>query len=110
MPFARTADDVALYYEFHGRGDDVLVLLAGQANNHHWWDAVRPDFDADFRTVTMDWRGTGHSDKPDTDSYGTRAFGADVVAVLDALGAERVHVYGTSMGGRVRTVAGGRSP
>jgi pimeloyl-ACP methyl ester carboxylesterase len=101
VPFARTADDVALYYESHGRGDTVLMLLAGQANNHHWWDAVRPDFDADFRTVTMDWRGTGHSDKPDTDAYDMRAFAADVIAVLDELGAERVHLYGTSMGGRV---------
>jgi 3-oxoadipate enol-lactonase len=101
VPYARTADDVALYYESHGGGDTVLVLLAGQANNHHWWDAVRPDFDGFFRTVTMDYRGTGRSDRPDTDSYGTRAFAADVIAVLDHFGADRFHLYGTSMGGRV---------
>lgn len=78
-----------------------MLLLAGQANNHHWWDRVRSDFDAVLTTVTMDWRGTGDSDKPDTDSYGTRDLAADAIAVLDALGTESVLLYGTSMGGRV---------
>ena len=101
MPFALSADGVALYYEVHGRGDPTVLLLAGQANTHRWWDAVREDFDAEFRTVTFDWRGTGRSDKPDTDTYSTRGFAADVVAVLDHAGVGRAHVYGTSMGGRV---------
>ncbi|UJW30937.1 alpha/beta hydrolase [Saccharothrix sp. AJ9571] len=101
MPFARTPDDVKLYYEVHGQGERVLVLLAGQANNHHWWDTARPDFDPFFRTVTYDHRGVGRSDKPDDDSYSTRGFAEDVVAILDDLGVERADVYGTSMGGRV---------
>jgi len=46
-------------------------------------------------------RGTGRSDKPDTDTYSTRGFAADVIAVLDHAGGGRAHVYGTSMGGRV---------
>ena len=101
MPFARASDDVDLYYEVHGRGADVLVLLSGPSNSHHWWDMTRPDFDAAFRTVTLDYRGTGDSGKPDDDSYSTRGFAADAVAVLDHLGADTAHVYGTSMGGRV---------
>jgi 3-oxoadipate enol-lactonase len=101
VPFARARDDVDLYYEVHGQGDDVLLLLAGQSNSHHWWDMTRPDFDASSRTVTLDWRGTGDSGKPDDDSYSTRGFAADAVAVLDHLGAATAHVYGTSMGGRV---------
>ncbi|KAA2250985.1 alpha/beta fold hydrolase [Solihabitans fulvus] len=102
MPHARTRDDdCALYYEINGHGETTLVLLGGQANNHHWWDLPRPDLDPHFRTVTLDYRGTGRSDKPDTDSYSTRGFAADVIAVLDDLGVDRAHVYGTSMGGRV---------
>nr|WP_202892256.1 alpha/beta fold hydrolase [Kribbella shirazensis] len=75
-------------------------MLAGQSNNHTWWDPVRIDFDERHRTITVDWRGTGASDKPD-EAYSTRGFAQDVIAVLDALGLERAHVYGTSMGGRV---------
>ena len=77
------------------------MLLAGQANNHHWWDAARLDFDPFLRTVTADYRGTALSDKPDTDSYSTRGFAEDVLAVRDEIGCPRAHVYGTSMGGRV---------
>ena len=100
MPFTRASDAVDLYYEVHGDGDDVLVLLSGQANSHHWWDTTRPDFDGSFRTVTLDYRGTGDSGKPDV-PYSTRGFAADALAVIDDLGADTVYVYGTSMGGRV---------
>lgn len=102
MPYASAADGAALYYTIHGRGDgETLMLIAGQSNGHRWWDAALADFTATFRVITMDHRGVGSSDKPDDDSYSTRGFAADVVAVLDAAGAERAHVYGTSMGGRI---------
>lgn len=99
MPTAITGDRVALSYQTAGVGTP-LVLLAGQANSHHWWDGVREDFEGDHRTVTLDYRGAGGSDKPDV-PYSTRGFAADVVAVLDELGIERADVYGTSLGGRV---------
>lgn len=102
MPYVRTSADVKLYYEVNGDGDRPLLLLAGQANTHRWWDAARPDFDPYFRTITFDYRGTGDSAKPeDAGMYGTREFAADAVAILDQLGAETAYVYGTSMGGRV---------
>jgi pimeloyl-ACP methyl ester carboxylesterase len=99
VPHAIAADGTRIAYQERGSGVPLL-LLAGQANNHRWWDPVRGDFDAVRRTVTLDWRGTGGSDKPDQ-PYGTRAFATDVLAVLDELGLDRVDVYGTSMGGRV---------
>lgn len=99
MPTTTAPDGTALAYQTVGRGIP-LVLLAGQSNNHRWWDATRPDFEDRYTTVTLDWRGTGASDKPDV-PYSTRGFAGDVVAVLDALGIGRAHVYGTSMGGRV---------
>lgn len=100
MPYTHAADGCALYYEVSGAGAP-LVLLSGQANDHSWWDSVRADFEAKFSTVLVDYRGTGTSDRPDTDTYSTPGFARDVVAVLDDAGIERAHVYGTSMGGRV---------
>lgn len=94
-----TADGTRIAYQVRGEGQP-LALLAGQSNNHHWWDPVRGDFEASYRTITLDWRGTGDSDKPD-EVYSTRGFADDVVAVLDALSLSTAHVYGTSMGGRV---------
>lgn len=81
-------------------GDGVpLLLLAGQANSRRWWDPVRADFVARHRTVALDALGTGAS--PEGAEYSTRRFAADAVAVLDAAGIGRAHVYGTSMGGKV---------
>ncbi|MFE0174432.1 alpha/beta fold hydrolase [Streptomyces sp. NPDC059002] len=100
MPFATADDGVALHYQLHGSGEP-LVLIAGQSNNHHWWDPVRDDFAARFTVVVLDHRGTGESDRPDTDTYSTPGFARDVLAVLDHAGIGCAHVYGTSMGGRV---------
>jgi pimeloyl-ACP methyl ester carboxylesterase len=88
-----------LAYQCQGSGEP-LVLLAGQANNHHWWDGVREDFHATHSTITMDYRGTRESGKPD-EHYSTREFANDVIAVLDDLGVDSADIYGTSMGGRV---------
>jgi 3-oxoadipate enol-lactonase len=78
----------------------ALLLLPGQANSHHWWDGLRHDFTDAFRTVTFDYRGTG-STRAHEEPWSTSSFAADAVAVLAAVGVERAHVYGTSMGGRV---------
>lgn len=96
MQHTTTSDGVRIAYQVRGEGAP-LVLLAGQANNHHWWDGVRDDFHAERSTVTVDYRGTGRSDKPDS-PYSTEVFAQDVIAVLDELGIDRADVYGTSMG------------
>lgn len=108
MPYAKAADGARLAYQTAGAGDP-LVLLAGQANNRHWWDGISADFEHRYRTVTLDWRGTGDSDKPD-EPYSTAGFADDVIAVLDDLGIERAAVYGTSMGGRVGQWLAARYP
>ncbi|MEU7134961.1 alpha/beta fold hydrolase [Streptomyces sp. NPDC046261] len=99
MSYAKAADGTRVAYQLRGTGSP-LVLLAGQANDHRWWDGVREDFHASHATITIDYRGTGDSDKPDV-PYSTRLLADDVRAVLDELGVERADVYGTSMGGRV---------
>ena len=55
---------------------------------------------AGFRTVAVDLRGYGLSDKPTADdSYSLMAYQADIDALLDELGADRVALVGQSMGG-----------
>ncbi|MEB8338308.1 alpha/beta fold hydrolase [Streptomyces endophyticus] len=104
------ADGTVLAYQTRGTGHP-LVLLAGQANSHHWWDAVRDDFHSRRRTITVDYRGTGASGKPEAlEGYSTWQFADDVIAVLDALGIERADLYGTSMGGRVAQWVAARHP
>jgi pimeloyl-ACP methyl ester carboxylesterase len=108
VPHATAADGVRIAYTVQG-GGDPLVLLSGQANSGRWWDGVRADFDAVRTTVTIDYRGTGDSDKPD-EPYSTQGFAEDVITVLDDLGMDRADVYGTSMGGRVAQWLAARHP
>jgi 3-oxoadipate enol-lactonase len=89
-----------LGFDIVGDGEPLL-LLAGQANSRRWWDPLRDDFAARHRTVALDALGTGASTAPGGAEYSTRRFAADAVAVLDAAGIGRAHVYGTSMGGKV---------
>lgn len=95
---ATAADGTRLYYDVRGDGEPLL-LISGQANDHHQWELIRPGLAEHFRTIVFDHRGTGVSDKPKS-GYSTSGFAADAVAVLDAAGVDRAHVYGHSMGGR----------
>ncbi|WP_030739882.1 alpha/beta fold hydrolase [Streptomyces sp. NRRL F-5135] len=108
MTYTTTPDGTRIAYQLQGDGAP-LVLLAGQANNHHWWDPVRADFHPARSTLTLDYRGTGDSDKPDT-PHSTELFAQDVIAVLDDLDIDRADIYGTSMGGRVAQQLAARHP
>lgn len=88
---------VELYVEVEGDGHPLL-LLEGLGYHHWMWFKQRPALSRRFRLISVDNRGVGHSDKPD-EPYSIRKFADDAAAVLDALGIERAHVLGISMGG-----------
>ena len=100
MPFATAGDGTRLAYHEIGAGPPLL-LVSGQASDHHIWTGLREAFAPRYRVVTFDHRGTGDSDKPEAPPYSTRGFADDAIAVLDHLGIRRAHAYGMSMGGRI---------
>lgn len=103
-------DGIPLAVQESGSADGpALMLLAGQANSHVWWDGLRACFDDSFRVLTLDWRGTGGS-RGEVGRWSTASFAADVAAVVDAVVGGPVAVYGTSMGGRVAQVLAARRP
>ncbi|GAA0998660.1 alpha/beta hydrolase [Acrocarpospora macrocephala] len=87
----------------------ALLLLQGQANSHRWWDGLREAFECSFRTVTMDYRGTGRS-RGEVGPWTTTSFAVDAAAVLDRLGVDAAVVYGASMGGRVAQMFAANHP
>jgi 3-oxoadipate enol-lactonase len=97
MPHARV-NDIDLYYEAYGAGDDVVVFAHGLGGNHlSWWQQI-PAFERRYRCVVFDHRGFGASaDAPA--GPGIRAFVEDLRGLLDHLQAERAFVVGQSMGG-----------
>jgi pimeloyl-ACP methyl ester carboxylesterase len=55
------------------------------------------------RCIAIDQRGHGHSPKPAAD-YSAGRYARDLTDALDALGLDRVHLVGHSMGARVAMV------
>lgn len=99
------AGDLALAYHEAGeeRADRLpLVMLHGGGPGASSWSnfgPALPGFAEGFRTLLVDQPGFGASDKPAVVGNYYR-FAADaVVALLDALGIERVHLLGNSLGG-----------
>lgn len=97
-------DDTRLAYDVDGDGTPVLLLHGFATDVYTNW--VRPGITdalnrAGFRTIGLDQRGHGMSDKPHEDAaYGDEAMVRDARALLDHLGLERVLGLGYSMGAR----------
>ncbi|MBC6315586.1 2-succinyl-6-hydroxy-2,4-cyclohexadiene-1-carboxylate synthase [Listeria grandensis] len=80
----------------------TLLLLHGFTGSHATYDAVLPMLSADWHCVIVDLLGHGATDAPlDTSRYSMESQVADLIAILDGIGAEKASVLGYSMGGRL---------
>ena len=100
MPYA-TNGDVRIYYQVEGSGPTLLLHHWTFSSLDAWYELGYVDaLASDRRLVLMDSRGHGKSDAPhDKAAYGPEPRVADVVAVLDAAGANQAAFFGYSMGG-----------
>jgi 3-oxoadipate enol-lactonase len=81
-------------------GAPTVVLSNSLGSTPAMWDPQFPALAERFRVVRYDHRGHGRSPVPDG-PYDLDDLGADVLALLDRLGLERVHWCGLSLGGMV---------
>lgn len=87
-----------------------VVLVHGLASNRRLWDGVAPALArAGHQVATLDLRGHGSSDKPDT-GYDFATMTDDLVAVADALGFDHPLVVGQSMGAELAVELAWRFP
>ncbi len=92
-----------LEYTEYGAGDSWVVLVHGQLMPRRMHQPLARALAAEgLHVVTVDLLGHGRSDRPaDPLVYSMTAFGEQVVALLDHLGAEQAVVGGTSLGANV---------
>ena len=82
-----------------GREDaPPIVLVHGWPQNWWAWREVIPTLAESFRVIAPDLRGHGWSEAPRS-GYEKEQLAADVLALLDALGVERVSWIGHDWGG-----------
>jgi pimeloyl-ACP methyl ester carboxylesterase len=81
-----------------GSGEDTVLLLHGWPQHWYEWRHLIPALADRHRVLALDLRGFGWSDAP-RDGYLKEEMAADVLAVLDELGLERVKLVGHDWGG-----------
>jgi len=90
---------VRIAYDVRGEGEP-LALIMGLGYGRWGWEPVLEPLAAGYRVITFDNRGYGDSDAP-PGPYTAAQLAGDTLAVLDAVGVERAHVVGASLGGAV---------
>src|SRR6201987_5727687 len=90
---------VELYWESAGRGPPVLLIAGHGMTLDAWWRTVST-LAGSFRLLSFDNRDVGRSSRLPW-PYGVPQMVDDAVAVLDAAGIGRAHIYGISLGGMV---------
>src|SRR3954469_22553586 len=88
-------------------GEPIVMLHGLGATKAEFLPTV-PALAPEFRTIAVDLPGFGDSAKPFPAAYDAKMFARWVNALLDALGLDRVHLLGHSMGGRVALEVGMR--
>jgi len=110
MPKIKTADGVNLYYEESGAGTPV-IFVHEFAGDFRTWEPQLRRFARSHRCVTYSQRGYPPSDVPDDPArYGQDIARGDVIALMDALGIDKAHVVGHSMGAYTALHVGMRHP
>src|ERR1700753_3405946 len=115
--YARNGDVRIAYDQLAGADGDPLLLIMGLGVSRFWWPAgLAREFAAHgFAVARYDQRDAGQSTRmPGTgprnpfaalarrrSPYTAEDMADDAVAVLDALGWTRAHVFGASLGGQI---------
>jgi 3-oxoadipate enol-lactonase len=95
MPNAK-ANSLTLNYEQEWNGEP-LILIPYLAADHACYAFQVMEYAEHFTCISIDLRGTGESDKPDG-VYSTETLADDVASFMQAVGIERAHIGGLSLG------------
>ena len=77
----------------------VLLLHGGPGGTHDYLETLEAVADTGRRAIFYDQLGCGRSDPADESLWNVETFVEEVGAVRDALGLERIHLFGNSWGG-----------
>ena len=91
-----------LYYDLMGpeKGPVVCFTHSLSSDGGMWAEQVPTLLASGFRVLRLDMRGHGGSD-PVAGDYTMAALADDVATALDALGLQKVHYIGLSIGGMI---------
>ena len=89
-------NDITMNYDQQGAGEP-LILIPYLSADWACYAFQVADYAKHFTCISLDLRGKGESDKPEG-VYSTELFADDVAAFMQAMGIQRAHVSGLSLG------------
>jgi len=89
--------------------DEPLLLIHGHSSRLEEYEELVPHLAERRRVLVPDLPGSGYSDKPNC-AYDLKLFEDSLLGFLDALGIERAHLGGGSLGGNLVLRLGHREP
>lgn len=107
MPFS-TSNGIRIHYQVQGEGP-WMVLIHANPFDHRLWMAQAARLSAFYRVVSLDLRGYGRSDKPET-PFSLADMAGDVLGVCDDLGIDHAVVAGVSVGSGIALWLGQNHP
>ena len=89
---------INLHYLEHKGDDPTIILMHGLTANAHAFDGlISAGLSPSFNVISIDLRGRGESDKPDT-GYTMMDHAKDIIGLLDKLKMDKVIMGGHSFG------------
>jgi pimeloyl-ACP methyl ester carboxylesterase len=92
-------NDITINYERQGSGEPLVLIPYLAADNACYAFQVA-DYAKHFTCISLDPRGAGETDQP-AGTYSTELFADDVAGFMQAIGVEKAHVSGVSLGAAV---------
>jgi 3-oxoadipate enol-lactonase len=102
------ANGMSIACKVTGSGPPV-VLIHGAEADHSMFDGFGSLLAEHFSVIAYDQRDSGGTRNPPA-PYGLDEMAGDAAALIAALGYERAHVFGTSLGGVIAQVLAARHP
>ncbi|HEV2815014.1 MAG TPA: alpha/beta fold hydrolase [Solirubrobacteraceae bacterium] len=99
MPTATVAGRELHYFQ-RGEGEPLLLIQGLTGTHLSWGDEFLDALARDFGVIVFDNRGVGNSSRVD-EPFSIADMADDAAGVLDAVGVDRAHVLGVSMGGMI---------
>ena len=101
-------DGLTINYDVQGEGEPLLLIPYLSAD-HACYAFQLPAYTEHFTCISVDLPGSGESDKP-PGPYSTETYADQLAAFLGAIGIERAHVAGVSLGAAVGMHLAARHP
>ena len=94
------ANGITISYEECGQGEPLLLIMGLGASSRKWAPHIAA-YEKHFHVYAPDNRGAGQTDKPVSYAYTIKEMAEDMIGFMDALGIDKAHVNGISMGGAI---------